>query len=52
MEFTKELLVAMFMHCTVFEHGIRGWVHMFVAYKKINLHNKHGSTDNIHGQYT
>jgi hypothetical protein len=52
MAVTKELLVAMLMNCKVFEHSIRALVHMFVLYKKLNLHNKHGSTDNIHGQYT
>jgi hypothetical protein len=52
MAVTKELLVAMLMQCKEFEHSIRALVHMFVGYKKINLDNKHGSADNIHGQYS
>jgi hypothetical protein len=34
MAVTKELLVEMVMHCTIFEHSIRALVHMLVAYKK------------------
>jgi hypothetical protein len=48
----QKLLVAMFMHCKVFDHSIHAWVNMFVACNKMNLHKKHGSIDNIHGQYT
>jgi hypothetical protein len=42
----------MFKHFKLFDHSIHARVNMLVPCNKINLQKKHGSTDNIHGQYT